>query len=72
MIIHHRHMKMVDNGAICNPGARAWFRQINLDWAQFINEGLPEELLLATGDAMAIATVEEGRKEWAAKAANPQ
>lgn len=72
MIVHHRHMKMVNNGAICNPGARAWAKSNGLDWSTFISDGLPEELLLATGDAIAIATVDEARKEWAEKTTTPQ
>lgn len=52
----------------CARGARKFFELHNLDWYRFVTEGLPEEVLLATGDAMAIAVVEEARRQWAAKA----
>jgi hypothetical protein len=69
--VYHRHLKS-PNLKYCNPGARAWFHRQGLDWAEFVRDGLPEEAFLNTGDAMAIAVVEEARKEWAAKAERPQ
>lgn len=55
----------------CSRGARAWFQQHNLDWFKFVTEGIPEEELLATGDAMAIAVVEEA-KRWVERADHRQ
>ena len=43
---------------LCFQGARPWFRRHGLDWQRFLKEGIPEEELLATGDAMAIRLVE--------------
>jgi hypothetical protein len=56
----------------CNPGARRWFAHHKLDWSDFIVNGISEEVLLATGDAMALAVVEEARNEWAARVADKQ
>lgn len=49
----------------CNPGARRWFKLHGLDWNEFIRDGVDSEVLIATGDAMAFAVVEEAKKEWA-------
>lgn len=64
MIVKHEHMRHLN---YCNKGARPWFEKHGLDWSKFVTEGLPEELLLATGDAMAIRVVERAR-EWEAAA----
>lgn len=45
------------HGLICVKGAREFGRRHGLDWRRFVREGLPEEDLLATGDAMAIKAV---------------
>jgi hypothetical protein len=49
----------------CARGARRWFEQHGLDWSKFVFEGLPEEVIIATGDPMAIAAVEEARRRAA-------
>jgi hypothetical protein len=55
-------IKMQDiHGLVCVSGARAFGRRHGLDWRKFVREGLPEEDLLATGDAMAIKAVEYAR-----------
>lgn len=71
MIVQHRHMKAAGI-MYCNPGARVWFKRHNLDWNTFIKDGLHADVLIATNDAMALAVVEEARKEWAEKAAARQ
>lgn len=47
-MIHVRQAKM------CSRGARAFFEKHNLDWQKFLDEGLPVEIIEATGDAMAL------------------
>lgn len=37
----------------CHRGARRWFARHGLDWARFVQMGLPVETIEATGDAMA-------------------
>ena len=37
----------------CASGARRWFEAHNLDFKDFIANGIEAEVLLATGDAMA-------------------
>jgi hypothetical protein len=43
---------------MCTKGARAFFRRHNLDWSRFIREGLPEEEIARTNDAMALKVIE--------------
>lgn len=67
--VHVRHIR-VQNLRYCSRGSRLWFKLHNLDWADFVANGIPEEILINTGDAMALAAVDEARKEWAEKAEN--
>lgn len=46
---------------ICSPGAREFCKRHNINWTKFITEGIPEEVLIATGDAMAMKMVEAAR-----------
>lgn len=50
---------------MCSRGARDFFIRHNLDWSTFLQEGIDEELLIATGDAMALQVVEaaNGRQQ---------
>lgn len=42
---------------ICLQGARGWFRRQGLDWQMFLAQGLPEDVLAATGDALALRVI---------------
>lgn len=46
---------------MCSGGAREFFKRHNLDWNTFLKEGLPAEVIEATGDAMALQVVEVAR-----------
>lgn len=59
MIVTHRDLQAI---RYCNKGARKFFRRHNLDWSEFMKNGLPEEELIRTGDAMAIRLVESTRE----------
>lgn len=65
-----RHMKAIGKG-YCAKGARAFAVRNNLDFQKFVHEGIPEQDLINTGDAMAFEAVLEARKEWAAKTIHP-
>ncbi len=43
----------------CAKGLKAWFERNGLDYRDFLKNGIEEEVLLKTGDPMAIATVEQ-------------
>ena len=50
---------------LCFQGARSWFRRHGLDWQAFLAEGLPAEVLAATGDALALRVIAEAEKRAA-------
>lgn len=58
-------MEHIRAARMCSRGARAFFARHNLDWQAFLKDGLPAEVLAATGDAMALQVVEvaRGRKQ---------
>lgn len=47
-------MRHVREARMCSKGARAFFEAHNLDWNEFLREGIDAAKLEATGDAMAI------------------
>lgn len=49
----------------CNRGGRLFFERHGLDWSDFIKNGVDAEALRATGDAMALAVVEEAERREA-------
>jgi hypothetical protein len=51
-MIHIRKAKM------CSKGTRSFFLRHNIDWSSFIKNGVDEDILLSTGDAMAKHVVE--------------
>jgi len=44
--------------AYCNRGSRPFFERHGLDWGDFVRNGIDAELLIATGDAMALRLVD--------------
>lgn len=61
MIVTLRHVLTIPGytrrRGFCRSGARAWFAEHSLDWRAFVRHGIDAETLLATGDALAVATV---------------
>lgn len=51
-------MDHVRQAHMCSRGARDFFRRYNLDWEEFLREGIDEEKLIELGDAMALQVVE--------------
>jgi hypothetical protein len=62
MIVTFRHALTIPGFSkrrgFCRNGMRTWFERNGLDYADFKRNGIPEEKLLAVGDAFAIATVQ--------------
>jgi hypothetical protein len=54
-------MKHVREAKYCVSGLKQFFVKHNLDIREFSRNGLPEDVFLATNDAMAIAVVEVAR-----------
>jgi len=42
----------------CVAGARDWFKAYDLDFRDFVRNGIDAEVLLATGDALAVQVIE--------------
>lgn len=63
--VQHLHSVPNFNGSLgfCAGGGRLWVRQHGLDWATFVRDGLPAEVLEATGDAMALRVVAHARAQ---------
>ena len=49
-------------GGHCIGGTHAWFKHHGLDWRRFVQEGLPEADLLATGDTLCQHLVDAARR----------
>lgn len=47
---------------MCSGGTRDFFRRHDMDWNKFLSEGLPEDVFIATGDAMAMQVVRKARE----------
>lgn len=46
----------------CAKGMRRWFKAHGFDYDKFRKEGIDEEVLLKTGDPMAVAAVEQAHE----------
>lgn len=60
MVITMRHVRQA---GLCSRGVRAFFTRHRLDWQVFLRNGIAEETVLATKDAMALRVVEVARAE---------
>lgn len=56
-------MKHVRAVKICSSGARDFWKRHNLDWSDFLSNGISSDKLEATGDAQAFMVVEVARGE---------
>jgi len=60
------YMSDIRKAKMCSQGTRAFFLARGLDFQDFLKNGLDEEILVQTGDAMALQVVEvarNGRKQ---------
>lgn len=66
MIVTTKHLFTIPGyskrNGFCRSGARDWFRAHNLDWRNFIENGIPAETLEVTGDGLALALVKWARE----------
>jgi hypothetical protein len=54
-------MKDVRSLKMCSGGARKFFERHNLDWQDFIKNGIPAQKFIDTKDVMALKVVEVAR-----------
>lgn len=59
-LVQMKHVRMLK---LCSGGARDWFASYDLPWNEFITNGLPVEVIEATGDPFGISVAEIARKE---------
>ena len=61
MIVTLAHVRTIpdfgDKPGYCTKQSREWFARHGLDWNAFRHHGIASEVLLASGDALAIALV---------------
>lgn len=65
MIITTEHARSIvgpNQKGYCAKGMRLFAKRYNLDFAKFCRDGIDEQVLLDTGDAMALAVVEEAHR----------
>lgn len=60
IMVYHRHMRAL---GYCNKGLRPWFAGLGISWDAMLKNGVPVDILRATGNAMAIAACELAEKE---------
>lgn len=57
-VVRMEHLRRL---GYCSGGVRAFFARHGLDYGAFLQEGVREDDLIATGDGMALAAIEEAR-----------
>ena len=60
MRVHLRHMRQL---RYCTRGVRQFFAKRGFDYPDFLKNGIEAERMIATGDAMALATVRVAEDE---------
>lgn len=58
------YMKDIRNAKMCAKGSRAFFNNHNLDFQDFLKNGIDSKLLLATNDTMALQVIEVAENGW--------
>lgn len=70
MIITTSHLRTVpglrSSPGFCVDKSRAWFARHGLDWRAFVRDGVDEQVLTATGCALALRLVEHAHSREAA------
>lgn len=59
MIVRMEHARSL---GWCAKGGRAFAARHNLDWSEFLRNGLDAEVLLATGDGRMVELVEHAKR----------
>lgn len=67
ILVKMKHVRACD---LCSRGTRQWFKQHNLNYTQFLQEGTPVETIESIGDAFGLKVSKIAREE--AEASNGQ
>ncbi len=60
LVLYVRHIRAAK---ICMSGAREWGKRYNLDWTEFVKNGIPLSRLSHISDAMKDRIIEQARLE---------
>lgn len=60
MILYMSHVRAAK---LCSRGLRAWFKANNLDWDDFLLNGIDSEIVAALDDGISARVIEIARKE---------
>lgn len=60
MIITIAHLR---KAGMCSRQPRQWFARHGLSWSDFIDHGIPEEDVLATGDELGAMVVRKAHED---------
>lgn len=63
LIVRPRHIRAAPT--LCMSGARRWFKAHDLDWSDFLTNGIPASVLGQWGDPLAERAIEQARAEEA-------
>jgi hypothetical protein len=70
MIVTMEHFRTIPGlsprAGLCARGGRDWFARQELDWGDFVRNGIDDSVLRATGDGLAIALADWAAAEEAA------
>lgn len=68
--VHHLYTTPRPGGLVgyCGTGCRAWFAAHGLSWSDFVEHGLPEEVLAATGDVLVLSAIAHAHAQQAEQA----
>lgn len=61
--VHLRHLGQLTPRSICVSAAKKWWARKELSWEDFVNNGIPGQVLLDTGDAVARRVVRAAEAE---------
>ena len=65
MRVYIRHARKAEKRPYCSQGIRIFCKQYNIDYGDFLRNGLDPQVLIDTQDTMALRVVEAARKEYA-------
>ena len=61
--VYVRHLRLAEPRPICHDGAKRWWARKDLDWQDFVKNGIPGQVLLDTKDGLAARVVRAAVKE---------
>lgn len=60
VVVRMKHIRLA---SLCAKGTREWFAHHDLNYSDFLSNGIPVEVMEATGDQMALKVCEIARAD---------